>query len=221
MSETCEPIEFEMPPAVFPLQEGLVLRAGVATFASYGVAGFPPDAATDATWLRSLHALTCSYGAATHTVHPLLVPIPRGNPFLTAKEVLAAMQVRKFQSEHTLVLGSAHIDFPGYNAYTDNDEIHNDAEEQHIFKKSGPDEDDDILADDVDFQRVVAQSREVHRSLIARVVGRKLWYLLLHGKDLQGEFVRDEVLLIAVGKSPNGNRAIGVVTHQTCHNLCD
>jgi hypothetical protein len=29
------------------------------------------------------------------------------------------------------------------------------------------------------------------------------------------------VILFAVGLSPNGERVLGVVTHQVCHNLCD
>jgi hypothetical protein len=50
-----------------------------------------------------------------------------------------------------------------------------------------------------------------------------MWYVLMHitPEEYGGSFFSSYVVLFAVGHSLTGNRLIGVVTHQVCHNLCD
>jgi hypothetical protein len=100
------------------------------------------------------------------------------------------------------VLDATRIAHPGYHPYSDNDEIHNDFPEQHIFESESASEDDGA------------------RGALKRYVqGGQLWYVLLHPTRHDG--LCEFVFLFAVGCSPDGGRLIGVVTHQVCHNLCD
>jgi hypothetical protein len=133
---------------------------------------------------------------------------------LTGAEVIDALKVRDFSSEHIQTLEATSIPFPGYNAYTENDEIHCDHAEQHIFPKPGEDEGGERAA----------QSAAAHQALREYVEGQQLWYVLLHGPPkevIDGHEIYGAVVLFAVGRSPTGNRLVGVVTNQMCHNLCD
>jgi hypothetical protein len=64
----------------------------------------------------------------------------------------------------------------------------------------------------------------VHDSLRNAVVDHQLWYVLLHSRAGLTSGRRNRgpwVILFAAGRSLRGNRMIGVVSHQMCHNLCD
>jgi hypothetical protein len=140
--------------------------------------------------------------------------IPAGNPFWTGKDVLRTLKAKNFRSEHIPSLDATQIEFPGYNPDSDNDEIHNDFAHQHIFQ-AGQDEDQPEI--------VGRPSDGAHGVLQRYVEGGKLWYTLLHTapKPHEGYDFSEFVILFAVGKSPGGERCVGVVTHQICHNLCD
>jgi uncharacterized protein (TIGR02996 family) len=56
-----------------------------------------------------------------------------------------------------------------------------------------------------------------HGLLKRHVVDGRLWYVLLH----IGGRPCDQVVLFTVGRSPHGNRLVGAITNQACHNLCD
>src|SRR5262249_44465270 len=105
---------------------------------------------------------------------------------------------------------------PGDGHGTDNDEIHNDFAGQYIFQKETEGSEEDV----------VDEFSGTHGLLKQYVVDRKLWYVLLHTKPRRYEEYPDiqvshYAILFAVGQSPNGDRLVGVVTHQVCHNLCD
>ncbi|MCY7323706.1 MAG: hypothetical protein LH660_18365 [Phormidesmis sp. CAN_BIN36] len=92
------------------------------------------------------------------------------------------------------------IPFPGYHPGTDNDEIHTDFAEQHIFEhEDGKDE-----------------FTGVHGALKRFVADGQMWYVLLHTTPVQYErcWFSEYVILFAVGRSTWGNRLLGVITHQ-------
>jgi hypothetical protein len=57
----------------------------------------------------------------------------------------------------------------------------------------------------------------VHGELRRHVADKRLWYALLH----IGGRPCDMVTLLAVGRSRYGERLVGGITRQVCHNLCD
>ena len=145
----------------------------------------------------------CYYGAASYPLYPFLCELSIEHRPITAAVVLAALPVREFRSDHIHSLDALNLPFPGYHPSTDNDEIHNDFAEQHIF---GHD-------------RAEYEWLGVHGVLKRYVEGERMWYILLH--DWRRRRKGPVVTLLAVGLSPHGNRLVGVVTHQMCHNTCD
>lgn len=190
-----------------PLSVPLVFQNGIATFASDFADDFPPTIDDSTRFLRSLRVTSCAYGAAECPIYPLLLSLNDGNPFETGRDVLKAVHARAFKSEHIRSLDQSEIPYPGYHPDTDNDEVHTDPMQQHIFS-SGEDSDDTTI---------------VHEQLRDFVTNRRLWYVLLHMTPKpHGEFMFSEyVVLFAVGKVVDQQHAVGVVTHQVCHNLCD
>jgi hypothetical protein len=83
---------------------------------------------------------------------------------------------------------------------TANDEIHIDFAEQYMFSHEAEDVEDIST-----------------RGLKSYVSDGRLWYVLLHVGEKPGAMVA----LLAVGRSPHGNRLVGAITSQMCHSLCD
>lgn len=201
-----------------PFGEPIGTRGWLVTFASSFVDGasFGQGLIEDLRVLSQLQLDRCYYGAADFPVHPFLCQLDDGTGSLTGSKILAALRAHRFCSRYIPNLNRASIDYPGYHpghgTGVENDEVHNDFAHQRIFPRETEDEEEEI-----------AESAGTHGVLKKYVAGRKLWYVLLHGVPQQYEdFVGSNyVVLFAVGKSPHGDRLVGVVTHQVCHNLCD
>jgi hypothetical protein len=181
------------------------------------LASATPHLATDASLTGDLAALerlqlkNCAYGAGTYPLRPFTVPFA-GSERPSAAEVLEALEVRNFASEHIKRLETATLPFPGYHAGTLNDELHTDPLHQYLFTSASHEKTYGEPPDEAGLA-----SRQAHEGLRAEVAG-PLYYLLLHedgGKECQ------LVVLLATGKSRRGARLLGVVTQQVCHNLCD
>jgi uncharacterized protein (TIGR02996 family) len=209
---------FGCEPAQLPFTEHIGLRGRIMTFASQfhdedaWESGLPHDLQT----LCSLQLSECYYGAGTASVHPFICQLQAKPGPLTGADILKALKARNFRSRHIQSLEATKIPYPGYHPSggmgVDNDEIHNDFFAQYIFQR--PDQEND---EDLD------ESRGVHGLLKRAVVDGQLWYVLLHiTPEQSGQFMYSNyVILFAVGKSLAGDRLLGVVTHQVCHNLCD
>lgn len=136
---------------------------------------------------------------------------------LTGTDVLDAIKPKRFHNPYIKDLTATRISWPGYHPGDSerglyNDEIHNDFSKQHIFEN----------ADEVT-QAPVNETNGTHGQLKNAVSDGKLWYVLLHTALIRykDQLFGNMVILFAVGKSKHGDRLIGVVTHQVCHNLCD
>jgi len=168
----------------------------------------------DPEWLAFMNTLD---GAASCPVHPFVCELKTDRPKLTGADVLAALNVRAFRSEHIADLEVTYIPYPGYHPGTDNDELHNDVASQCLFQRPGDDEEEEDWPE-------AKTSRDSHEALKQYLGGERLWYVLLH-PGLPGASTDDRknscVVLFAVGRSPHGKRLLGVVSHQVCHNLCD
>jgi hypothetical protein len=197
------PFTLNLVPNQWPLTEPLLLVHGLATFASEPSLADSEDAA----FLRTLSLDRCHYGACDCTVYPFQCTLPRHWKTATGREVLAAMKPKDFRSEHIATLDTTAIPAPGYQPGTENDEIHNDFPQQYVFPHDG----------DID------EFAGTHGAIKRYVSDNRLWYILLHTtRYREGDFtVSDFVVLFVVGKSPHGDRCVGVVTSQACHNLCD
>jgi len=209
-SRECQPDEL-------PFREPIGTRGGVITFESAFTNNSDWDSGLllDLRFLSQLKLENCYYGAATCPVHLFMCEISAERVPLTGADILAAVKPREFRSEHIEDLNATAIPYPGYNPGTDNDEVHNDFKSQYIFAH-GDDEDDDM-------EEEMDEFTGTHGELKRFVDGGQLWYVLLHTtpeKVEEFQFSRYAILL-AVGRSPNGRRLIGVITHQVCHNLCD
>jgi uncharacterized protein (TIGR02996 family) len=204
-----------------PFKEPIGVRGAIVTFES----AFRSEKAWDSGLLADLGLLRrlwlgdCYYGAASCPVHPFICEMDAHRK-VTGAVVLEALKARDFQSEHIRDLNATYIPFPGYHPGTDNDEIHNDFAEQYIFRHPGEEE----PGEEDDGEPNPTRSLDAYRALQGFVKDQRLWYVLLHAGPIevfQGIELYGDVVLFAVGKSPHGNRLLGVVTHQVCHNLCD
>lgn len=207
----------ECRPDELPFAKEIGTRGAVVTFES----DFRSEQSWDRGLMQDLRFLSqldlgeCAYGAATCPVHPFICELKTKRRPLTGTVILAALQARSFRSRYIQTLEATRIAFPGYHpgdgTTTENDEIHNDFAEQHVFQKGDEDSEE------------VDEFSGTHGVLKRFVVDGQLWYVLLHTKPEQVEELRFSryVVLFAVGQSPNGERLVGVVTHQVCHNLCD
>ena len=207
----------ECQPDELPFNEPIGIRGAVITFATAFTddGAWDSDLMSDLRFLCELELTDCEYGAARCPVHPFICEFTTKHEAITGADVLAALKPRNFRSEHIDNLNATEIPYPGYNPGTENDEIHNDFSGQYIFAK-GDDEDDES-------EEQIDESSGAHGALKQFVKGDQLWYVLLHTTPEQVEefqFSRYAILL-AVGRSSNGRRLIGVIAHQVCHNLCD
>lgn len=208
-------------PGELPFREPIGTRGTVVTFESAfrGENAWQPGLLEDLAFLRGLSLEECYYGAASCPTHPFVCELAVGGRPLVGADVLAALKARDFRSQHIRTLDAAEIPAPGYQPGTDNDEIHTDPAEQGIFPRptEGADPDYDPAN--------VAERNATHTALRARVTDGRLWYVLLHSRTVPKDMEwRDRhwcVVLFAVGRSLRGNRLIGVVSHQLCHNFCD
>lgn len=196
---------FGCPASELPFNDSLGTRGAVVTFQSlfheeHGLHNRSIE--EDVAFISSLALGRCAHGACDCAVQPFLCTLDSNRPTPTASEILNSLKVKDFRSQHIPSLECTEIRFPGYNPYTENDEIHNDFPHQFIFPH------DDTDADS-----------GVHGQLLKYVVNHQLWYVLLHTERLD-DFC-DFVILFAVGRSPLAKRLVGVITFQACHNLCD
>lgn len=202
-------LTFDIDPDDWPLLEPIVLQDGIATFADQLASLQNPEAglARDAEFLRALALEETYYGGRSSRIYPFVCVLPTAQNPPTARDILTAVQARHFRSQHIASLDETTIPFPGYHPYTENDEIHTDFAEQGIFSH----------------EEGVSESSGAHGALKDYVADQRLWYVLLHAtpRPFEGRLYSEYVVLFALGKSPTGNRCVGVVTHQLCHNYCD
>ncbi len=179
------------------------MRAGVLTFPSYVDSG---DTA-DRTWLGSLDLDYCGYGGIDARIYPFICRLPRLSRPVTGRDIVHALKVREFRSDHTPTLDATYLPYPGYHAYTANEEVHNDFRHQYVFPREAE----------------IDEMAGVHGEVKRYVIAQHLWYVLLKYKATRARETTSfrYALLFAVGQSPRGHRCVGVVTHQMCHNLCD
>jgi hypothetical protein len=141
---------------------------------------------------------------------------------LTGRDVATSLRAANFQSRYLPTLDATYIPYPGYHsgsgAGVENDEVHNDFAHQYLFPSRDEEEEEDE-----EEAEPVQESAGAHGILKQHVYGGRLWYVLLHGKPQPWEdlFLTNYVVLFAVGRSLHGDRLLGVVSHQVCHNLCD
>jgi uncharacterized protein (TIGR02996 family) len=207
-------------PGDLPFREQIGTRGMVVTFQ----AAFRDSRRWDAGLvhdLRLLHGLrlrVCYYGAASCPVHPFICEVETTRRLMTGADVLGALKAREFRSQYIRALDVTTIPFPGYHPGTDNDEIHSDPAGQHLFPAG-----DDVWGESADADAAVDED-DGHDALRGYADGGQLWYVLLHSRTpdvTEGMDRHGWVILFAVGKSPHGQRLIGAVSHQLCHNLCD
>jgi uncharacterized protein (TIGR02996 family) len=205
-----------------PFRERIGARGAVLTFQSAfrGENAWQEGLAQDLGFLYQLQPGACEYGSASCPVHPFLCELEAGRRPLTGADVLRALKVADFRSQHIQALDAPAIPYPGYHPGTDNDEIHNDPAGQCLFPRPEdvPEESSEDEAEGL------AARQAVHDALRSAVVGGQLWYVLLHsrvGLPADGLDRGPWVVLFAVGRSLRGDRLLGVVSHQMCHNLCD
>jgi hypothetical protein len=200
-------VDFEIEKGRFPLLEELVWRDKVVTFATQFVDGLPDG--FDAAMMHMMELGDCASGAGSYPVHPFVAEIPPGNAFATGRDVLDVLKAKNFRSEHIPSLDETTIEHPGYNPDSDNDEIHNDFSKQFVFAREEEDDETELSPDD-----------GAHGLLKDFVMDDKLWYALLHADPDPKYGFSHWVVLLVVGRSLEG-RCVGVVTRQSCHNLCD
>jgi len=208
----------ECQPDELPFAEQIGTRGAIVTFESEFLdeKQFDQGLIRDLRFLSQLELGECYYGAATCPVHPFICQLKNRWGPLTGVDILAALRPRDFRSRFIQNLEATSIPFPGYHpgdgSSIENDEIHNDFAEQHVFQTGNKGSEEEV-----------DEFSGTHGILKRLVADGKLWYVLLHTTPAQvAEFRLSRfVVLFAVGQSPNGERLIGVVTHQVCHNLCD
>ena len=201
-----------------PFKEPIGTRGRVVTFASdfREGAAWDPGLMADLRFLTGLPPGNCAYGAATCPLHPFVCQLSTDHRPLRATDVIAALRPRAFRSKYIQTLDATHVPFPGYQPGSgrgvENDEIHNDFGEQHLFENK-----------DAETGEPIDETAGTHGALLREVAGGQLWYVLLHMTPAFNDpyWFSRYVVLFAVGRSPRGDRLIGVISHQVCHNLCD
>lgn len=208
----------ECQPDELPFAERIGTRGQVVTFES----DFREERAWDEGLMPDLGFLirlkleTCFYGAALCPVHPFLCQLKSDRRPLTGADILASLKPRAFHSGFIKNLEATRIPYPGYHPGDGkepyHDEIHNDFAKQRIFKHH-----------DEDSPEAIDERSGIHGALEQYVAGGQLWYVLLHTTPQTVKKYRFSryAILLAVGQSLRGNRLVGVITHQVCHNLCD
>jgi hypothetical protein len=210
----------ECAPHELPFTEPIGTRGALLTFESDFRDGghFDEGLLKDLRFLAQLDLGECAYGAASCPVHPFLCELKdTGQNRLTGLAVLKSLRARELPTRQARWLKDTSLPSPGRDLIDDtgkeDNEIHNDFDEQFLFPRG--DEDSEEEPDETD---------GTHGRLKNAVVGGQLWYVLLHTaptpvEDTDVKLSRYAVLF-AVGRSKNGNRLMGVASHQVCHNLC-
>lgn len=195
------PIRFQDGEPGHPFTEPVGERGQVVTFGSNyrNGAEWNEGLLADLAFLTGIEWGGCAYGAASEVMSGFLCDRPANRGPLTARDALAAVKAADFQSEHIATLDATDIPWPGYHPLTVNDEIHSEFDEQKMFYREG------------------SPDNGSHGRLRRHVLDGHLWYLLLHIGGRPCEMVT----LLAVGRSPHGNRLVGAITSRMCHNLCD
>jgi uncharacterized protein (TIGR02996 family) len=203
LAQPFQPLTFRDGKPSHPFTEPIGLRGGIAVFESQYRAAedWSKGLLADLTFLASVEWDECSYGAASCPMFGFVCGFPFSRPPLTTREVLTAIKAANFRSEHISNLDATQIPYPGYQPGTANDEIHTEFAEQYLFEHDAEGE----------------IESGTHGAIRRYVTGEKLWYALLHVGEQPGAWVT----LLAVGQSPHGNRLVGAITSQMCHNLCD
>jgi uncharacterized protein (TIGR02996 family) len=208
----------DVEPASLPFGDTIGCRGRIVAFRGQfqGERSWSPGLTKDVELLVGLPGMECAYGAADMEMHPFLCEVVTERRPLTGSDVLAALKARDFRSRHIPTLEATRIAYPGYHPSRghgiDNDEIHNDFARQYLFPRPG----------EGDAGEGTSEGGGTH-GLLRRSVYGHLWYVLLHvtPQNYGGMLLSPYVVLFAVGLSLNGDRLIGAVTHQVCHNLCD
>lgn len=210
-----------------PFLERIGTRGAIVTFESslIGDSARQPGLDQDLNFLYNLNLSDCEYDAARCPIHPFIAELDFEHRQLTGEQILQGLKSSEFQSRHILTLDATTIPYPGYHPGSQNDEVHSDCTNQSIFPR--PEDLPEISVDpnfDHELDRITKR-HATHESLRKSVVGGQLWYVLIHSRiGFRADGNRDRhgwVILFAVGKSLRGNRLIGVVTNQMCHNFCD
>lgn len=210
------------PPDELPLGERLGTRGALVTFASAfrGRMFWNPGVAADLSFLYRLRLNFRASGAAWCPVHPFLCELPPSTAPLRGSDVLRALHASEFRSDHIANLDACSIPYPGYHPNEGyNDEIHTDPLEQYLFEHLR-----NIPPASIEWTAGALDIVMTHEQLRDHVVDRQLWYVLLHSRrGLPSDPFerRPWGLLFAVGRSLHGNRLLGVVSHQMCHDFCD
>lgn len=195
-----------------PFHEQLGMRGSVVTFASAfrGEVEIENGILGDLRFLTGLDLPEYWEGPAGCPIHPFICEL-RPHDSLTAAKVLNAIKSREFRSDDIVDLDRTEIAAPGYHPTMNNDAIHNDSNGQNMF----PQEDVDIGG--------ALYSADAFRRLTDYVLDGKLWHVLLHSrKHIPKHWQKHTwVVLFMVGQSPHGERLVGYVSHQMCHNFCD
>jgi uncharacterized protein (TIGR02996 family) len=202
-----------------PFRETLGTRGWLVTLESaFGdETSWSDELLADLAQLRTLPLEDCAYGAASCPLHPFAVPLAAATGPITAAAVVEALRPRRFRGPSAAELAATRLGYPGYRPSTGaddhQDEIHGDFEHQNLFAHN--DEDAGGAPG--------GETAGAHGLLSQWVAGGQLWYVLLHTLPRrEEEFVFSRyAVLFAVGKSLRGDRLLGVISHQVCHNLCD
>jgi len=197
-----------------PFSEQLGTRGPLVTF-EYSFRtekSWDPGLMLDMRFLRQLKLSNCFYGPVACPVYPFICELKNPGRPLTARDILTALHANRFKSRYITELDVTSIEKlthqSGFDLSND-DEIHNDFSAQLIFQNKDEKKD-----------QWISDSIGTH-GILKRSVDGKLWYVLLHTQPQRfgplPEFA-PYVILFAVGKSPNGDRLLGVVSHQRCGN---
>ncbi|HVL10941.1 MAG TPA: TIGR02996 domain-containing protein [Gemmata sp.] len=216
--------QFSFEPGRHPFIERIGARGSLFTFESqFRTHSQESGLVKDIQLLHGFDLGECYYGSASYPIYPFLAELTTPHDTLTAPDVLTALKVRSFRSQHIPNLNATTIPFPGYHPVTDNDEIHTDPGQTHLFvNEEDLGEGDPVVLDP-------NATATLHDTLRRYVTHGQLWYVLLHTWRDQTWHSPEEdwrtkdgiVILFAVGRSPHGGRLVGVVSSQMCHNFCD
>lgn len=201
LAQPLAPFNFQGGEPGHPFTEPVGNRDEVVTFESQyrTVNDWNEGLLIDLAFLTSIEWGECCYGPSSEPMQGFICELSVNRDLLTARDVLTAIKAADFQSEHIASLDATAIPYPGYHPLTVNDEIHHDFTQQYMFSHE---------AEDVENTST--------RGLKNYVADGRLWYVLLHVGEKP-----TNVVLLAVGRSPNGKRLVGAITSQMCHDLCD
>ncbi|AWM35571.1 hypothetical protein GobsT_67570 [Gemmata obscuriglobus] len=202
LAQPFAPVRFQHDDPPHPFAEAVGTRGRVVTFGSQFCAPDEWDEGllADLAFLTGVEWGECCYGAADCPMYGFVCQLEPGRHPLTGRDVIDAVRAGGFRSDHIDTLDATAIPYPGYHPHTLNDEVHTDFADQCLFNH----------------ETAGAEDAGAHGALKGYVRGR-LWYVLLHA----GGWPCGEVTLLAVGHSPHGDRLVGAITSQVCHNLCD